>query len=215
MHRGAAFLTHGSPHMSHVASAAIAAQRAEVRAWLRELMKRHSVEVKDIAARSGVSAMTIYRILDENGVNTPSLGTIARIAKAYGDALPGGDQRTAGFAEGDVTRFAGEPPSEALKPQSPNQSMWRLNNRALELSGLLPGDYLLMDMSQPPRAGDIVIAQIYDFEAGGAVTRIRRYDGVYLTTSSMDPGQTERPLPVDGERVVLMGRVIRSMRNFD
>ncbi|MDE2579986.1 MAG: hypothetical protein KGL46_14375, partial [Hyphomicrobiales bacterium] len=90
---------------------------------------------------------------------------------------------------------------------------WRIENRALELAGYIPGDIVLIDQAAAARDGDTVIAQIYDFDIGDARTRIRRYDGVYLTTATMDAALAERPLPVDGERVVIVGRIVRMFRN--
>lgn len=191
-------------------------QRAAIRLWLAGLMARHAIKPADIQKATGIAQSTIYRMLDENGPHIPRLDKVAQIARAYDEPMPGATPQVSperGMAEGDAQPFLEDAPADIL-PQTPDQSVWRIGNRALELAGFMPGDLVLLDMARAPKAGDFVIAQIYDFETGTALTRLRRYDGIYLTTASMDPTHAERPMPVDGERVVLMGPLVKLSRKL-
>ena len=64
----------------------------------------------------------------------------------------------------------------------------------------------------PPRSGDVVAAQVYNLERGTAETKLRVYEAPFLTTRTMDPASTDRPLFVDNERVHVAGTVVRSLR---
>lgn len=184
--------------------------RAEVRAWLEAIMARRKVDERAIATASGVNLSTIYRWLDPESTISPQLKSVRQVARAF-DMPPPGGAAYREFAESDATPFLDAPP-ESLRPQSPNQYVWRIGNRALELAGVEPGDLVLLDKAAPARAGDIVIAKIHDFERGSAEPKIRYFDGFCLATRTMDPSLSERSIPVDGERAVVMGRIIRLLR---
>lgn len=185
--------------------------RALLRDWLQGIMSRNRVQPKDLAAAGDVDTATVYRWMDPTATTSPRLVNVLRISRYFGEAAPG---LAGGFAEPEIAKFEGEPPA-ALTPATANQSVWRIGNRALELAGVLPGDLVLLDQAAPPRPGDIVIAQIYDFEAGAAETKIRVYDGRSLVTRSMDPSAQDRAMPVDGERAVIAGRIVALHRRLD
>jgi hypothetical protein len=103
-------------------------------------------------------------------------------------------------------------PSIEADKLTPDQSEWKLTTRALELAGYIPGDVVRLDMKAPPQAGDAVFAQVYNFERGNAETRFRLFDPPYLVTRTMDPGVNNRPLYIDGERVLIIGPVVRTVR---
>ena len=71
----------------------------------------------------------------------------------------------------------------------------------LDLVGVLPGDVLEFELGTPPRAGDIVVAQVYDSEAAAAKTVIRLYQPPVLITHSTDPNLGNRPLLIDAAEV--------------
>ncbi len=190
--------------------------RAAAAAWINEIMARRRLEEQQIAELSGVHVSTVYRLA--KGKHSSTIGTIARIAEALEEPPPSGYAATPparpGGLQEDAVRYVGDIPND-LTPETPNQSVWTIKSRALELAGLLPGDLARLDQSATARPGDVVVAQIYDFERGTAATRIRVFDGFSLVSRSMDPTLNERALPVDGERVLIMGRIDRVLRRMD
>lgn len=198
------------------ASAAIDDGRAAVSAWIEEIIERRKLTPEMIAEAAGVHVSTIYRA--KKGNHSPSLGTISRVCVALGEEAPSGfggvtAPRPVGLQE-DAAPWTGAAP--ALLPlENPNHSIWIVRSRALELAGVMPGDLARLDQSARARPGDLVVAQIYDFDSNTALTRLRYFDGFSLVTRTMDPSLTERALPVDGERVVVMGRIDRVLRKLD
>lgn len=188
------------------------ADKARVALWINTLAARQKLSVTAIADRAGVSRGTLYRWLDPKQPFAPGRASLRKIAAALNAPLPDMDDAAlAGFAEGEMAAIAAlEQPAE-LKAGA-NQGVWRLNSRALELVGYLPGDLLLADMSVAPRPGDIVCAQVIDQQTGGAQTVLRLSQPPYLLTRSMDPALNEAPLYVDHDRVSIAGVVTRSLR---
>lgn len=188
-------------------------QQDAIRRWIETIMQRHRVEIPAVAARSGVAASTIYRWLEPDYQFTPSLTSLRKIARAFDAPMPAieGQQTTLGFAEQDLTAFDHKQDFAGL-PAGPNQGRWRVNTRALELAGYLPGDVVLVDQAVAPRPNDVVCAQVYDFKSGSADTKLRVFQPPYLVTLTMDPAASDMPLLVDGQRVVIVGTVIRSVR---
>jgi transcriptional regulator with XRE-family HTH domain len=185
-----------------------AAWREACSQWLRGLMERFKADAADISQRSGVPPSTVYRIL--NGQTNPQRVTVDRIANAFAVAGPDSGPRADGFAEPDAEPFQGDPPAE-LAPRTPNQSVWRIGNRALELAGVLPGDLVLLDQAEAAKPGDVVFVQVYDFERGGAQTRIRLFDGLSLTPRSLDPAFAAEPALRAGDRGVHVVGPVRAL----
>ena len=79
--------------------------------------------------------------------------------------------------------------------------------------GYMPGDYMLVDThaSERARAGDVVVAQVYDNAKGSAVTVLRRFEPPVLVAASTDP-EDRRVHIVDGVNVVIRGKVVGSWR---
>lgn len=75
---------------------------------------------------------------------------------------------------------------------------WLLRSRALEDEGYLPGDVLIVDLNADPDPGDIVCAQLYDFErAGGTRTVFRLYHPPFLVGAGKEEG-ARIPQLIDG-----------------
>ena len=74
------------------------------------------------------------------------------------------------------------------------------------------GDSILVDTHQGDRcrAGDIVIAQIYN-RSGGAATVLRRFEPPVLISAPPDP-EALKVNVVDGDHVVIKGKVIAKWR---
>lgn len=126
-----------------------------------------------------------------------------------------------GFSESDVTPWIGKKEdqrtmretSATLGGNRPGVDVWKVTTNALVLSGYLKDDHILLDthLADRAKAGDIVIAQIYDWNAGTAVTVLRRFEPPVLVASSINP-EDQRVHIVDGTNVVIMGKIISSWR---
>lgn len=186
--------------------------RRAVRAWIDDIKSRFNVETTEVARRSGVSPGTIYRWFDDDLSFQPSRATLRKISSAFGVEMPGEPNwKPKGFEDAELVAIVGEQIPDEIKAQV-DQGVWRMTTRALEMMGILPGDVLLVDLRETPRSGDIVCAQIYDFQLGTAETRLRLYEPPYLMTATMDPALREAPTYVDGERAVVVGVVTRMLR---
>ena len=129
-------------------------------------------------------------------------------------------QFTPGFAEGDAAPWTpkrdddpGKVIARALGASRPGVDIWQVRGCALALQGYLPGDMILVDSHQSElcRAGDVVIAQIYNWNAGDAKTVLRRFEPPVLVAACTEPDEM-RVHVVDGNNVVIKGKVIASWR---
>jgi SOS-response transcriptional repressor LexA len=128
---------------------------------------------------------------------------------------------TPGFAESDAAPWvAGPEPAgarevtnvaAALGGGRPGVDVWRVKGQAMALSGLLAGDFMLVDTHQAERVkpGDVVLAQVYN--PRGATTVLRRYEPPVLVAATTDPAEG-RVHVVDGINVVIRGKVVASWR---
>ena len=187
--------------------------RAEVADWLQDIRRRTNLSFDQIGERSGVNSATLYRWTDPKRTEAPSHASLLAIAEAFGVSMPGHrapPKQFPGFSEAGVQRL--DPPDRDL-PLNPNQSWWRIRDRALELAGYLPGDQILVDQSVAPQPGDGVIAQIYDFEIGAAETVARLFAFPVLVTRSADPACANSADLIDNARVKIMGTIVRMIRD--
>lgn len=127
-----------------------------------------------------------------------------------------------GFSEGDATPYASAPGIRKDRAQAraavfggdrPGVDVWTVQSRACLFNGLLPGDSVLVDthQSERARAGDLVLAQIYDYSTGSARTVLRRFEPPVLVAASPDPADNGVHV-VDGRNVLIRGRIIASWR---
>lgn len=126
-----------------------------------------------------------------------------------------------GFAESDAAAWVPAPAgaesrnvqtvAQALGGERPGIDVWRVRSQVMALSGLLVGDFMLVDTHQADRVkpGDLVVAQVYN--PRGATTVLRRYEPPVLVSASCDPTEG-RVHVVDGINVVIKGKVVASWR---
>jgi hypothetical protein len=127
----------------------------------------------------------------------------------------GTGRATLGLAD-EAAPYEGElPEAVPLASRMPNAGLWEIRGRALDLAGLLPGDVVAVDPGRSAlKTGDVVCAQIYDWQKGSATTVFRIYEPPYLVALSTDP-QHRKPVLVDGDQVLLKGRVVASFRQYE
>jgi SOS-response transcriptional repressor LexA len=199
--------------------------------WFKQQQKRVGVTADDIAQKMGRTRANVSHIL--TGRQRMSLDW----AKAFAEVLqvplatvlekagvadaPTVQAVTPGFAESDAVPWVPGPEgngvreitsvAEALGGNKPGVDVWRVKSQSLALSGLLAGDFLLVDTHQAERVkpGDVVVAQIYN--RSGASTVLRRYEPPVLIAASPDPAERHVHV-VDGVNVVIRGKVTASWR---
>lgn len=103
--------------------------------------------------------------------------------------------------------------AQLLGGARPGVDIWQVRNNALILEGYREGDFLLVDHNAAPRAraGEVVVAQVYDHQGGGATTLLRRYEPPVLVGCGFDPDERTVHV-VDGKNVAIRGVVIASWR---
>jgi hypothetical protein len=188
--------------------------RAEAQQLIREIMARYLVEIGDIGERAKLNPSTIYRWLDPTKTNVPSATSLRKIKAAFDLDGPRSSGRIGGFAERELAKYEGPPLESELKYEDANQTRFVLQSRALDMLGLMQGDIVLVDLKAKPKSGDIAYVQIYSRD-GSAETKLRLLRGDFLYTRSLDPTIFETPIYHDGDRVVLKGKLIRSLRRYD
>ncbi|KAB6717737.1 helix-turn-helix transcriptional regulator [Roseobacter sp. TSBP12] len=126
-----------------------------------------------------------------------------------------------GFSESDAEPYRASPAAmsttnkiAALFGQRPGVDVWTINTEAMRLGGYLPGDKILLDThkSEITRAGDVVIAQIYNWQSGEVKTVLRRHEPPVLIADSLVE-EDRRVLVVDGNNVVIKGKVVAQWRS--
>lgn len=198
--------------------------------WFKQQQKRAGVTAGDIAARMGRARSNISNIYSGNQrmsldwakvfaemLNQP-LDEVLRRAGVLDDS--GASAAPLGFREGDAVPWQGrggadEKITNAAKffgGGRPGVDIWTVRSTAMALGGYLPGDQMLVDTHQSERcrAGDVVIAQVYNRHT--AETVLRRYEPPVLVAASGDPAEG-RVLVVDGANVVIRGKVVASWRS--
>jgi transcriptional regulator with XRE-family HTH domain len=200
--------------------------------WFKDKQKEAGVTAEDIAKRAGRARSNVSHIYA--GKQKMSL----EWAQAFADTLnvpidevlkragaisePRAQQINPGFSESDAAPFAGKAPEQqraANRAQTfggdrPGVDIWTVRSNALALNGYLPGDQILVDthQSETCRAGDVVVAQKYDWQTGSATTLLRRFEPPVLVAASLEPDD-QRIDVVDGTNVIIKGKIIASWRS--
>lgn len=136
-------------------------------------------------------------------------------------------RRRAGLAgaeaipDGDAARWAPEDPeagkaaaemTAALAGGRAGVDTWRVSTSAMQLAGYVEGDIILVDTHRvAPAPGAVVLAQVYDWQLGSAMTLLRRYDPPVIMAASADAREW-KPYVVDGTNVLIVGIVVASWR---
>lgn len=192
-------------------------------AWVKAILAHMGVSATELARRAKIAPSTLQRPLnDPEWASMLSGRTMAAIAEVAGLQPLEFPNRVRGLAETETapydftaSRDASDNFDRSVRElcQGRNgRDPWTMKSYALELSGVLPGDVLIVDMNLAPQPDDIVCAQIYDWSGQKAETVFRLYDPPYLVTNSVRAGR-EKPLTVDNSSVVIKGVVSTILRN--
>lgn len=204
--------------------------------WFKQQQKKVGVTAEDIAKAIGRDRSLVSRIyVGRQKMTFEQAKAFAKVLEAPLDEIleraglaPNGDgsyevrgSLTGGFSEGDAAPYkasAAETDTTkriaALMGQGPGVDTWTVTSETMRMSGYLPGDTILVDTHQSERAkaGDVVIAQIYDWQTGSAKTVLRRNEPPVLVADGLSQND-QRVLVVDGNNVVIKGKVIAQWRN--
>ena len=188
--------------------------------YLQDVLARTGWTQTELASRAGLDPSTLSRFLSgQRQGHALRRSTIIKIGKVSGLAAPGeapAIDQPVGFAEAEATPLdiassgAAEAIAALLRGRS-NLDPWVLHSRALENAGYRPGDILIVGLSETPVAGDVVCAQVYDWTTGKAETVFRLFQPPYLLAATAD-AHLSRPHVVDGNRVIIKGVVLNSLR---
>lgn len=199
--------------------------------WFKSRLKAVGKNAGDIAMVAGRSRSNVSHIL--NGHQRMNLEwaqafaqvlnePVATILERAGSAQPALAQQLApGFAESDAAAWIPQQGQLGENIETADIAkafgaragveIWRVKSSAMALAGMMQGDFMLVDTHQAERvrAGDVVIAQVYN--PSGATTVLRRYAPPVLIAHSADPADW-RTHVVDGVNVVVMGKVVATWR---
>lgn len=193
--------------------------------WLDSMILRHStpdrkVTLTDIARRANMNPSTLTQFYNrEERGGTLQTFSIRRIADAMDEAVPPeviGESEARGFREAEALPYSaqpGDPIAEAVRAFIAGRDHlipWELRTRALEPAGFAPGDVLIMDLNGEASAGDVVCAQIYDWQAGRAETVFRVLEPPYLVGAGDDAWR--KPLLASDRAVAIKAVMLMSFR---
>lgn len=188
--------------------------------FIEEILNRTGWSQTDLAHRAGLDPSTLSKFLTK-GRDGHALraSTMKRISHAVGPTKNQSQMPPAnGFSESEVMHYVfdsntdGGAVFDALRASSPNIDAWILNSRALEGLGYHIGDILFVGLSETPRPGDVVCAQIYDWEKGRADTVFRLYLPPALVSATTEAGLL-KPFLLADKAIVIKGVVLHTLRS--
>lgn len=195
--------------------------KKEQQDWVKAVLSHLGITATELARRTGVAPSTIHKPLnDPEFPGMISSRTIHKIAEAAGlrpMEFPG---RARAFNDKETEPYVFDEPEanpsferaiRDLIAQRNGRSAWRIRSYALEISGILPGDVLIVDQSPQPKPNDIVAVELKDWSSGRTENVFRLYLPPYVITNSLREG-AQKPLPVDGSDVSIKGVVDVVMR---
>lgn len=192
-------------------------------AWVRAILAHLGVSATELARRAKIAPSTLQRPLnDPDWAGMLSGRTMSAIADIAGLRPLEFPVRGRGAAEPEATPYIYDQARDAadnfdrsvreLCQGRAGRDPWVMKSYALELSGVLPGDVMIVDLNIQPAPEDVVCAQIYDWAGSKSETVFRLFDPPYLVTNSVRAGR-EKPMAVDNSSVVIKGVVTTILRN--
>lgn len=191
-------------------------------------MDRHNISQSELAVQSRMDPSTLSRFLNAQDDRHLTQRSIRKLENFSGLIFGGYDvveldsacKPTFRFSEADAMPFqlddkANSLIADAVRTLCANRNSadpWTLKSRALESIGYHPGDVLIVDLSIDPVPGDVVCAQVYDFDKGGAETVFRSYQPPCLISATHD-ARLLRPYLIDTAGVTIRGVVVASLRD--
>ena len=192
------------------------ADREALKTWLRHNLDARGITPTKLARELGFATTTLTKFLNDPKYKfTPSTPIVAQLERYFGQQAP---RANFAGAPGGTTMLEGLPLmqdglivglGEALKALIGTRKsiqLWQLATNALEASGYVPGDLLLVDPHVQPTDGDVVCAEVSDPQTGARHPVFRLFQKPYLLASSLDR-YLRIPLLVDDRAVIIRGVV--------
>lgn len=207
-------------------SATKAAVRSRHLEWLQDLERWTGKSLSRIADEAGLSDTTLTRLRRENDgtlldVTIQAIKQRHQVPGPFDNMLSGNGRILYAREEATPYDVAAEDDAnlkraiEALVAKRNAVFCYRLKTRALELSGYLPGDIVLVDQNRPPAHNDAVCAQIVDYRTGSAETVWRLFQqvgGVRLLQPRAQDAEAFAGYVVDDDRVSIAGVIVGAVR---
>ena len=201
------------------------ADRAQIRAWLKEVLERTGETPTGLARKAGLAQSTLTRFLGSDDAPLLSLRSVSKIAQAASTQPPGfvlEKEDNSGFRDLEqealpLSSDHHDDPDrirtivELIKGSRSSADAWILQSSMLKLAGYMPGDILIVDLGAQPQPGMVACAQVYQWAKGTVETIFRIYEPPYLVAATDDPAG-RRPLLVDNNHVVIKGAVTENLR---
>lgn len=146
---------------------------ADVQAWISHNLQRLGINAHQLSKRTGVSAMTISRLLDETKSTVPSIPTIYALEKAFNQRAPQYGGTIDYFDSDDAIPVPEAGAQHFIVPEG--LSLWRMQSFALDGLGVSPGDSVIVDMNREPRHLDTVLAEVKDWDRPEVHTIFRQF----------------------------------------
>jgi phage repressor protein C with HTH and peptisase S24 domain len=184
-----------------------------IRAWLKDAILKIGLRPTPLAKAAGLAPSTLLRALDPENPGSLEWRSIEKIVRTFNIAPPKIYTNRSPEEHqvlSDVIHI-NEEEIEHIIEKSENQTLWILNNRALDLVGYLPGDIVIVDDAVTPRARDIVVIVRIE-QAGIGEALIRMYDPPYFLTETADANARKKPLLMDHDRFAIIGTVVQLVR---
>lgn len=187
--------------------------------WITAVAKYMNLSPSALGANAGVAPSTITRYLnDGSGTIGISKRTLEQLEDYSGIQLHAMPNARSGFSEADALPI--EPHNQkastvaaiaALTDGRNSVVPFEMKGWALDQVGVLPGDTIIIDMNLRPRKGDIVCAQVADWQTGQAETVMRVFEPPFIMAASSKLG-IQKPLVVDEDRISVRGVMIANLR---
>lgn len=186
--------------------------------WLDQVRSVSGVTLTEIARRANMNPSSLTQFYNkEHRAGTLETLSLRRISDAMGvpvssDALGEAGPLNSGFRELEAEPYQIDLRSplsaavDAMVDDRDHVHPWTLRSNALDMAGYRPGDILIVDLNGKPTAGDIVCAQLYDWQTGRAETVFRIFEPPFLIAASSEEA-FRRPRLVDDNSVAIKGVV--------
>lgn len=188
--------------------------RDALRSWISENLREHELSATKAAKAAGMATSTLTKFLknDPDYTFTPTTTSVAKLERLFGRAAPRSAQGSVVLPQIEAAMVSmpklptsrQEAALAALAASRKGVEVWRIMGDALQAAGVMVGDVLVVDLNEPPMAGDIVCAEIHD--RGSRRTVFRLYEKPYLVAASFDPA-LRTPIVVDDRNVIVRGVV--------
>lgn len=195
------------------------------RAWLDHVVAKTGRTLSEIAREGDVNPSTLTRFRNSTTyAGTLSPLTMAAVSAVTGIALPqeisvSTPPAARGFSDGEAAEWRAGGDADALANaiaamtgNALHKVAWELRSEALLFEHYRPGDILIVDLNAQPKAGDIVLVQLYDWRnRAGTETVFRLYEPPFLIASG--PVEAARkPRLINADEVGIKGVVEAMLR---